>query len=386
MHLDKEKSMSNRREFIKEVAGATAGVFLTGCGFVDAAFGAVQAGGARKRWEVTLGGRRVRTVDAHSHCYVPEMWDLLKQHQKELTGPLNATGRTDPLGGENQARYMNLHRIENRLAQMDERGIDVSVLSFNPPNWYWADRDLARQVCKVGNEALAKVCATHPDRIVGLGAVALQHPELAAEQLEEGVKNLGFRGALIGGSVNGEELANPKFHPFWAKAEELQALVFIHPQRFPAGDSRFKGKGNLLNVIGNPLETTVALSHLILEGTLDRFLRLKILAAHAGGFLPSYSGRTDECKKNGDEECKELKKLPSEYLKQLYYDTLIFTSEGLRHLIAEVGVNQIVLGTDAPGGWGREAIDLVLKTPGLSDADRRAILGETAAKLVRFGP
>jgi|SRR5581483_8395406 len=169
-----------------------------------------------------------------------------------------------------QARYMNLHNIDARLAQMDERGIDVSVLSFNPPNWYWADAELAKQVVQIGNETLAKVCAAHPDRLAGYAAVALQHPRLAAEQLEEGIKKFGMKGALIGGSVNGEELSKPKFHPFWAKAEELQALIFIHPQRFPIGEARFQGKGNLLNVIGNPLETTVALSHLILEGTLDK--------------------------------------------------------------------------------------------------------------------
>ena len=327
--------MSDRRKFLKACAGATAGFFLEGCGFAETMLGALQAGSKPRRREVVVGGRRVRTVDTHTHCYVPEVWNLIKGHERELGGPMNATGRTDPLGGETQARYMNLHNIEDRLSQMDERGLDVSALSFNPPNWYWADRDLASQVVKVANEALAKVCAAYPDRLVGFCAVALQHPDMAAEQLEEGIKKMGFRGALIGGSVNGEELSSPKFHPFWAKAEELQTLVFIHPQRFPQGEGRFRGKGNLLNVIGNPLETTTALSHLIFEGTLDRFPRIKILAAHAGGFLPSYNGRSDQCYKNRSPECEGLKKAPSEYLKQVYYDTLVFTNEGLRHLIAE---------------------------------------------------
>ena len=374
--------MFNRRAFLKDLG--TAGMLFTGCCLTDGALRAAQAGGGGQRREARVGGRRVTTVDTHTHCYIPEMWDLIKGHTQELTGPLNDTGRTNPLGGDMQARYMNLHNIDDRLAQMDERGIDISVLSFNPPNWYWADRDLSKQVISVANEMLAKVVAAHPDRLAGYAAVALQHPDLAADQLEEGVKKFGLKGALIGGSVNGEDLYNPKFYPFWAKAEELQAVVFIHPQRFPIGDSRFKGKGNLLNVIGNPLETTVALSHLILEGTLDKFPNLRILAAHAGGFLPSYSGRTDQCYVNGSADCKTLKKAPSEYLKQIYYDTLVFTDEGLRHLIAEVGIGQVMLGTDGPGGWDREAVDFVLKSTVLSDADRRAILGETAVKLLKL--
>jgi aminocarboxymuconate-semialdehyde decarboxylase len=374
--------MFSRRTFLKDLSAT--GIFFTGCELADTALHAAQSEGYGQRKEARVGGQRILTVDTHTHCYIPEMWDLLKGHD-ELSGTYNATGRTNPLGGDMQARYMNLHNIDARLAQMDERGIDVSVLSFNPPNWYWADLDLARQVVRIANESLAKVCAAHRDRLAGYAAVALQHPDLAAEQLEEGIKKFGMKGALIGASVNGEELSNSKFHPFWDKAEELQALIFIHPQRFPIGEARFKGKGNLLNVIGNPLETTVALSHLVLEGTLDRFPKLKILAAHAGGYLPSYSGRTDQCFVNGSEDCKMLKKAPSEYLKQLYYDTLVFTNEGLRHLIAEVGVSQIMLGTDGPGGWDREAVDFVLKAPSLSDSDRRAILGETAAKLLRIG-
>src|SRR6266849_1668012 len=376
----------NRRALLEKfgTAGGATAMMFAGCGVPGAPLGAAQCGNGGRRREARVAGQRVRTVDTHTHCYLPEMWDLLKGHQ-ELTGPYNATGRTNPLGGDMQARYMNLHNIDARLAQMDERAIDLSVLSFNPPNWYWADQDLSRQVIRIANESLAKVCAAHPDRLAGFAAVALQHPALGAEQLEEGMKKFGMKGALIGGSVNGDDLSDPKFNPFWSKAEELGALVFIHPQRFPIGEARFKGKGNLLNVIGNPLETTVALSHLILEGTLDRFPKLKILAAHSGGYLPSYSGRTDQCFVNGSADCKMLKKAPSEYLKQLYYDTLVFTNEGLRHLIAEVGVSQILLGTDGPGGWDREAVDFVLKTPSLSDADRRAILGENATKLLRIG-
>ena len=199
-------------------------------------------------------------MDVHAHCAVPEALALMKLS----------------LGGPGTALPPLLHmatQASERLRAMDEQGIDVEALSINP-YWYGADRDLARQLIRIQNEKLAEACAAHPDRFVAFATVALQHPDLAAEQLEEGVKKYGLRGAAIGGSVNGEEISDPRFHPFWAKAEQLGVLVFIHPQGGGAPTDlakRLKGNGYLDNVIGNPLETTIALSHLIFEGTLDRF-------------------------------------------------------------------------------------------------------------------
>ena len=277
----------------------------------------------------------------------------------------------------------------DRIKAMDEQGIDVEALSINPIFWYKAEPDLAGQVVKLQNEKLAETCAAQPDRFVGLASVALQHPDLAAEQLDDAVKRLGLRGALIGGSVEGQELSDPKFHPFWAKAEQLGVLIFIHPQGTPElnASGRLKGSGGLDNVIGNPLETTIALSHLIFEGTLDAYPGLKICAAHAGGYLPSYAARSDQGCVTFPARCtKTLAKKPSEYLRQLYYDSIVFTPEGLRHLVAEVGASQIVMGTDYPFPWTTTSVDHILNTPGLSDAERAAMLGETAARLLNIKP
>ena len=371
--------MSTRREFLQDLAGATAGIVFTGCGFASAALGAMQAGRAVKRREVMVGGRRVRTVDIHAHCEVPTLWIAIKDHPqaKALRDPITA-----PIGPAE-----SLSRVEDRLKDLDERGIDVQALSINP-FWYETPPDLARLIVKIQNEAMAEVCAAHPDRFVGLATVALQHPDLAAEQLEEAVKKLGMRGCLVHANVNGAELASPKFHPFWAKAEALGCLVFIHPAGFRRDEPRFRGNGTLGNVIGNPLDTTVALSHLIFEGTLDRFPGVKICAAHGGGYLPSFVDRAGHCVEytgNWPADCKAVGKLPSEYMKQLYFDSLVYSAEGLRHLVAEAGASQILLGTDYPAGMGDpKAVDHILNTPGLSDAERRAMLGENASKLLRL--
>ncbi len=373
--------MYNRREFLRNVSGVTAGIVFSGCGLVGSALGSTQAGGTGKRRKVMVGGRRVLTVDVHSHVLVPEALALegVKDH------PLTEQARNQIQGPGGPAN--DLHNVDARLERMDQQGTDVQAVGINP-FWYWAPPDLAGQIIQVQNEKIAELCGAHPMRFVGLATVALQHPELAAEQLETAVKKMGLRGCLIAGSVNGEELAAPRFHPFWAMAEQLGALVFMHPQTMPdpvAGiRQRLVGNGMLNNVIGHPLETTIAITHLIQNGTLDLFPKLKFCAAHAGGYLPSYSGRSDACLTAFPENCKPLKKLPSEYLKQLYYDSLIGSTEGLRHLVATVGASQVVLGTDFPTMWNDHGVDHVLATPGLSDADKRAILGGNAAKLLRI--
>jgi aminocarboxymuconate-semialdehyde decarboxylase len=368
--MSKEAPMATRREFLQTTAGALAGLAFVGCDLIPASPAHAQA----RRREVVVNGKRVKTVDVHAHCAVPEALALMNL---KLGGPALRT------------ELDMASAVSVRLQAMDEQGIDVEALSINP-SWYKADRELARQVCKLQNERLAQACAANPERFVAFATVALQHPELAAEQLEEGVKKYGLRGAAIGGSVNGDEISDPKFHPFWAKAEQLGVLVFIHPQGTGAPaelQQRFKGNGYLGNVIGNPLETTIALSHLVFEGTLDKFPGVKICAAHAGGFLPSYAGRSDNGCLTRPDICPggpfgPIKKKPSEYLKQMFYDTMVFTPEGVRHLVAEVGVSQLLVGTDFPYPWTKTAVDLILDTPGLSDADRSAILGGTAMKLL----
>ena len=321
------------------------------------------AGASRQveRREIVVNGDRVRVVDIHAHCAVPEATALM--------------------GVSSGWPALHLVNYRKRLDDMDQQGIDIEALSINP-YWYKADRDLASEIIRVQNEKLAEFCATAPERFVGLASVALQHPDLAVAQLEEGVKRYDLRGALIGGSVEGEELADAKFEPFWTKAEDLGVVIFIHPQGTAELESRLKGNGMLENVIGNPLETTIALSHLIFEGTLDRHPGLKIVAAHGGGYLPSYAARSDAGGTTFPARFTPIAKKPTEYLRQLYFDSLVFTPEALRHLVAETGSSQIVLGTDYPFPWTSTAVDHILATPGLSDAERIAILGGTAASLL----
>ena len=370
--------MTNRRDFLQKTAGAASSLVFVGCGLaadVLAQAPAPAKAATPKRRVVSVNGKRVKTVDIHAHCAVPEALALMNL---KLAGP----GLRTDLDMATETAL--------RLETMDAQGIDVQALSINPTWYKITDQDLARQIIQIQNEKLAEACAKNPDRFVAFATTALQFPDLAAEQLEEGMKKYGLKGAAIGGNVAGAEISDPKFNPFWAKAEQLGAVIFIHPQGDGAPDQmqgRLKGNGYLYNVIGNPLETTIALSHLIFEGTMDRYPGLKICAAHGGGFVPSYSGRFDAgCPVRAD-LCPggthgPIKKAPSEYLKQMYFDTMVFNPEGLRHLAAVAGTGRLVVGTDYPYPWTKTAVDHVLKTPGLSTAERVAILGGTAAKLL----
>jgi aminocarboxymuconate-semialdehyde decarboxylase len=357
---------------------ASAGLVFTGCE-ISAGAGASSGGGSghtghahahAKRWEVVIAGKRIKTVDVHAHCIVPDAAKLINH-------PLEAPA-------------LLWSNVGDRLAHMDRSGVDVEALSINP-FWYRAEREAAAELIRVQNEALVGFCAGHSDRFVAFATAALQYPDLAAQQVEHAVKNLGLRGVGVAGSCAGEDLANPKFHPFWAKCEELGVLVFMHPlgtrELEPSG--RLAGNGLLTNTIGNPLETTIALSHMIFEGTLDRFPGLKICGAHGGGFLPSYASRSDAVITTFPNRVGPLpKKKPTEYLRggQLYFDSIMFTGEGMRHLIAEAGIEHVLLGTDYPFPWNTTPVDHILSIPGLSDADKIAILGGTAQKLLGIEP
>lgn len=355
--------MRNRRQFVRTVAAATAGMAVAGGRFDLLA----QTPAARR--QVSIAGKRITVIDVHAHCTVPEVAEVVKGTPYEKQGGGQALGR-------------------DRIALIDKQGIDVQALTINGFWWYQVkDRGLAGQIVRAQNEGLAKWVASNPERFVALASSSLQFPDLAAQQLEDGVKRLGLRGAAIGGHVNGEDLSLPKYDPFWAKAEELGAFVFMHP----AGadniikDNALVGRGDLGNIIGNPLETTYFLSRLIFDGTFDKFPRLRLGGAHAGGYLPSYLGRTDvACDVRSNANCAN-KKRPREYMRtNILADTMILSEEGLRHLVAEMGVGQIVYGTDHPFNWP-VTIDLVLNAPFLSNADKEAILGGNAMTLLHVG-
>ena len=363
--------MTTRRDFLKSGVGAAAGIVFCGCGLMHRAQ-AQQA--ARQTLPVSINGKRIKTIDIHSHCLIREVGALI--------GDESNKGLLPKVRGADEV----IINVDQRLAAMDAQAVDMEVLSINP-FWYGRDRDLAAQIVKLQNERLAEFCASKPDRFAAFASLTLQAPDLAVQELETAVKKQGLKGAAIGGKVEGVPFSDPKFHAVWAKAEELGVPLFIHPLGIAELGKLAAGNGWLANTVVYPTETSLALAHLIFEGTFDKFPGLKVIAAHGGGYLPSYADRADHSCLVSPVNCNpdiKLKKQPSEYLKQIYFDSLVFTPEAIRHLAAQVGASQLVLGSDYPFPWQLQPVDHIFASASLSDDEKADILGRTAAKLLNF--
>jgi aminocarboxymuconate-semialdehyde decarboxylase len=318
------------------------------------------------------------TIDFHAHAQSPKAMELIAR----------APGNPGAEPNEHnqylfETRYRAAFRdINLRLQTMDRQRIDMQVVSPSPNYAYWADRDLSQQIVAATNEHVAEVCASHPDRLVGLGHVSLQFPDLAATQLATAMGSLGLRGVEISTRVEEVELDDPCLDPFWAAAQEHAAPIFIHPAGTTLG--KRVARYYLTNVIGNPLDTTIALTNLILGGVLERFPSLKVVAAHGGGYLPSYFSRTE----HGYAVRPEMPKLPHpprHYLRRLWIDNLVWQPDDLAHLIRVMGASQIVLGTDYPFDMGQEhPVDLVEAVAGLSQEEMEQIKGRNAIELLRL--
>jgi aminocarboxymuconate-semialdehyde decarboxylase len=235
------------------------------------------------------------------------------------------------------------------------------------------------------NERIAEIVAATPDRFVGLGTVPLQDADLAVAELEYCVKTLGFRGVEINPNVNGIELSDARLQldKFFAKVEELGVVIFMHPTGFTQGERLTDHYFN--NVIGNPLETTVATSHLIFDGVIDRHPKLKIILPHAGGYLAHYWARMDHAHAARADCRTVITKKPTSYLKKFYFDTITFDTQMLRQLIDKFGADHVLLGTDYPYDMGEEdPVGLITGVSRLSAVDRDLIMGGNAVKLLKI--
>ena len=328
-------------------------------------------------------------IDIHAHAIIEEVETLVRQHPSFAEEARKGAAIAGAASLQHNRKLLNdgwLHRLTSldaRIAAMDAMRIDVQAVSVAPTQYYyWADRELAEKIVAIANERIAELCAHAQGRLVGLGTISLQHPELAIAQLERAIRELGLKGVIVSTAVNDAELADPRHLAFWKKAQELGALVFIHPIGCALGERLVPYYFS--NVIGNPLETSIALAHLVFSGTLDRCPALKICAAHGGGYFPAYTPRFDHGWRVRP-EAHTCERAPSEYLRRIWFDSLVYTPEQLAFLVQQAGASQVVLGTDYPFDMGidnpLERLDAVAS---LAESDREAIRGLNALKLVRI--
>jgi aminocarboxymuconate-semialdehyde decarboxylase len=298
-------------------------------------------------------GREVRpksvTIDLHSHVGVARASEFVKPHLSATASPLVrfANAETRELNQKQEADIIARAGLDQRLADLDAMGLDLQVIKPPPPQCYYAvPIEIAIEAARIINDGIAEFVARRPDRFKGFGTVPMPDGNEAAKELERCVKELGFKGVQILTNVNGEELSHPAFAPFWRKAEDLGVLVVIHPNGFT--DAGRLSRFYFNNVIGNPLETSIALHYLIFEGVLERHPKLKILAVHGGGYLAAYAGRIDHAWGARSDSHGTLPHPPTTYLKRIYFDSIVFTPHQLQDLVRLYGVEHIVLGTDYP--------------------------------------
>ncbi|MDQ7807347.1 amidohydrolase family protein [Amycolatopsis sp. A133] len=331
----------------------------------------------------------MKTVDVHAHLGIPAVDELIAvepglARQRALDaaslGPESAAYNVEQI----RSLAVRLIDVDTRVAAMDKAGVDVQAVCAVPLPHAWAGRDLAERIAALTNETIAGFCAKRPDRFVGVGTVSLQHPDLAVRQLRSAVADLHLRGVQIStAAAPGVELDDPSLAEFWAAAEELGAAVLIHPWGCTLGERL--NAYYLFNTVGNPVETALALSRIACSGRLERHPRLRIWAAHGGGYLPTYLGRADHAwSVRGD--ARTTAEPPGTQLRRVFVDSLVYSTQGLRHLVENLGASQVTLGSDYPFDMGVEdPVDRLLAA-GFDDAVVAAIRGGNAERLLGSMP
>ncbi|MEU9671145.1 amidohydrolase family protein [Streptomyces bobili] len=335
----------------------------------------------------TATSASVPTVDVHAHVLLPEVDALVTG----LPGHAEARGldarRNGPAalavnGPMVRDRIPELTDPAVRLAAMDAQGVDVQLVSPSPSHYHsWADEETAEKVYRTANEATAAHCSAAPDRLRGLGLVPLQHPGRSVPALEHALAQ-GLLGVEISSHAPGRELSDPAYAPFWARAEETGALLFLHP--FGCTLDERLDRWYLSNTVGQPTENAVALSHLIFSGVLDRHPGLKLIAAHGGGYLPTHIGRSDHAWSTRSDAGTGCAHPPSSYLKRLYFDSLVHDPHVLRELIRVAGSERVLLGSDFPFDMGTADPVGALRGACLTEADLDAVRGRNAAALLHI--
>ena len=327
------------------------------------------------------------TVDIHCHVQTPKAAEMVAGNAVATRHPreVYANERTREVNRQQAERNrVQSTSVEKRLEDMDRMGIDIQAISPSPNQTYYAaDPDLGIATARVVNDNLAEIVGRHPDRFAALGTVPFQAPEFAVVELDRIHKSLGFRGIEIATNVAGEDLSAERFRKIFARVEELGMLILMHPTGFP--EARRFADHYLVNVIGNPLDSTVAVHHLIFGGVLHAHPNLKLVIAHGGGYLPAYSGRIDHAAAARPDCCENINRMPTTYMRRLYFDTIVYTRHQLEYLVEQYGADHVLMGTDYPADMGEvDPIGFIESASGLDDNERRAILGGNAARLLNI--
>lgn len=341
---------------------------------------------SKSRTKQALGAAGVRPIDIHAHYYPRAYLDLLAEEGKRFKADYRMTGEgfyvSTPAGsvGPLPTKFIDL---KQRLADMDEQGVSMQALSLSTPMVNWADADFALKLARAWNDGASEAHKAYPNRLVALMILPMLAPDRAIDELNRAGKLAGMRGVYMGTNVDNRDLDDPLFEPIFAKIEELNLPVFLHPLQTIGGE-RTK-PFYLSNLLGNPFDTALAACHLIFGGVLDRHPKLQVCLPHGGGALPMLIGRVD----HGAQVRAEIKPLhlpqpPSAYMQRFTYDTIVHSKPVMEFLIQEVGAERILLGSDYCFDMGYDQPIQFLEQIHLSAAQRKMILSGNAARVLKL--
>jgi aminocarboxymuconate-semialdehyde decarboxylase len=319
-------------------------------------------------------------IDLHCHYIPPGLMDRIETEGAAHSITVTGRGTVSFAGRDATQRFPpGMLDLDERLRWMDAQDVDVQVLSaWMDFSAYVLDPDDGAWLARSLNETTVDALAKHSDRFRAMAAVPLQAPDHAAEELRFAIHTLGMVAVEISTTVAGVELDDPSLGPFWTAAEELDALVLVHPPFRSLGFERLR-RYFFDNVVSNPAEETVAASHLIFGGVLGRHPALKVCLTHGGGFLPYQIGRQDRAfVAKPALTADRLGAAPSTFLRRFFYDTVVHGPEALRFLAERVGPDRVVLGSDYPFPMGDPEPVATVRSAGLDPGVERAILGDNA--------
>jgi aminocarboxymuconate-semialdehyde decarboxylase len=319
-------------------------------------------------------------IDVHAHVIVPEVYKVAAEHNIFFELPADP-GVTEAMRNQVRERAANvlarMSDLSDRIDNMNAMGVETQLLSASlvHQGLEWADAQTSLRLARITNDWIARAVASHPARFIGLGTLPLHMAPLAVGELERCRNELGLKGVAISTTAAGMELGDAALRPFWAKAEELGAVVYVHPGG--NRDRRFK-RYSLWNSVGQAFEEAMAISSLMYDGVFEAFPQLKICISHGGGYMPFYMGRIDRNYVEKANTRVHMTKPPIEYLRMLYFDSCVYERAVLQHLVDKVGADRVLLGSDYPVGENKP-VEFVTETDTLSTAQKQMIVRSNAA-------
>lgn len=321
-------------------------------------------------------------IDFHNHYYPPAYLDALR------SGPTAAKVWTDDEGnpvigypGDYNVAVRGHRDIAYRDDVLARAGVDMQVLSFTTPGTHIETPERAAGLARLVNDALAEIVRTRPRRFTALGTLPLNDPAASGIELERVVRDLGLKGVMLFSNVNGVALADERFWPLYERADALGAVLYIHPIH-PVGVEAMTDYW-LMPLVGFLFDTTLAAAKLVFSGVVERFPRIRWVLGHLGGAIPYMAERLDRGYEAFPECRRHIRRPPSAYLKQFYYDTVNFDPGALRLAVEFAGARQILAGSDYPHRIGSlRAMLEALRGLDMPAPDRAAILGGNAARLL----